>query len=186
MTRERQREGGQRVRTSAAGFTLFELLVSLIVLAVLLAIAVPNLSAFVSSSRLRASQSELVSALTLARSEATKRGVNVGVETLDSAPVAGLEFNAGWRVFVDANGDGVYNAGPPAEAVVREYPPVAGNFRFGTESGAVRAVFNSRGFLTTGGELVFKVCGKPGVTKGYRVRLEPVGIADVVEGESCS
>ncbi len=167
-------------RSGGRGFTLFELLITVIVAAVILAIAVPNLSLFVDSSRLRASQSELVSALTLARSEATKRGLNVVVEAV--APAAGVEFNQGWRVWVDADADGsyLYNAGPPTEEIVREYPAATGNVRFSTVGGVTKATFNSRGFLTTG-EIVFAVCGKPGVTRGYRIRLEPVGIADVEE-----
>jgi type IV fimbrial biogenesis protein FimT len=170
----------KRVTRRLGGFTLIELLITLIVAAVLVAIAVPALSQFVDSSRLRASQSELVSALTLARSEATKRGLNVVVEAM--APAVGVEFNQGWRVWVDAdaNGSYAYNAGPPTEEVVREYPAATGIVRFATVGGVTRATFNSRGFLTTG-EIVFTVCGKAGVTKGYRIRLEPVGIADVEE-----
>ena len=30
------------------------------------------------------------------------------------------------------------------------------------------------------------IARKAGVTRGYRIRLEPVGIADVVEGTSCT
>jgi type IV fimbrial biogenesis protein FimT len=185
MPRKIQRVAGAHRKLRQRGFTLIELLVALIVFAVILAIAVPNLTAFVTSSRLRASQSELVGALTLARSEATRRGVNVVVESLATGtPAAGNEFNAGWRVYADPNLVGAYN-GSTGQTVVREYPPVAGDYRFGTETAVTRVGFNSRGFLTTG-EVVFTVCGKAGVTKGYRIRLEPVGIADVVEGPSCS
>jgi type IV fimbrial biogenesis protein FimT len=165
----------------AGGFTLFELLVTLIVAAVLLAIAVPGLSGFVSSSRLRASQSEFVSALTLARSEATKRGRNVVLAA--TAPVAGAEFNGGWRVFSDANGDNALNGD---DVLIREYPPLQGDVKFSSTGGVALAAFNGRGFLSPATTINFQLCGKPGVKKGYSVRLEPIGIADVVEGESCT
>ena len=165
------------------GFTLFELLITLIVAAALLAIVVPGMSTFVTSSRLRAAQSEFVSALTLARSEATKRGGEVVIEALGT--VDGSEFLGGWRVFHDANGDGDFDAG---ETVIREYPALTGGVRFAAKVGdtttkATSATFNSRGFLKTG-FLKFTLCGPSGTTRGYTIRLEPIGIADVAEGNS--
>ncbi len=41
----------------------------------------------------------------LARGEALKRGTPVGLAA--TSPVRGAEFNGGWTVFVDANGNGV-------------------------------------------------------------------------------
>jgi type IV fimbrial biogenesis protein FimT len=165
------------------GFTLFELLMTLIVAAVILAIAVPGLSGFVTSSRLRASQSEFVSALTLARSEATKRGSNVAVSAQGS--VAGSEFLGGWKVCVDSNEDG----GCTGEVLIREYAPLTGQMRFSAQragDAVTFAAFNSRGFLTTG-SLTFKICGPSGTKRGYDVRLEQVGIADVKEdSETCA
>ena len=168
-------------RSGGRGFTLFELLITVIVAAVLLAIAVPGMSAFVTSSRLRASQSEFVSALTLARSEATKRGSDVAVSA--SGAVNGSEFLGGWMVCSDTDGNGACDAGEP---VIREYAPLTGQMRFnavlaGTTTKATSASFNSRGFLKSG-SLKFTLCGPVGTTKSYTIRLEPVGIADVVEG----
>ena len=168
------------------GFTLIELLTALIVLAVILAIAVPGLSTFISSSRLRATQSEFVSALTLARSEATRRGAQVVVRALGT--VAGSEFLGGWQVFSDTNGDGLYDVGEP---VIRDYAPLGAQLRFSalvgaTTTAATTAVFDSRGFLVPKTELNFKLCGPAGSTKSYSIRLEPVGLADVVEGDSCT
>jgi type IV fimbrial biogenesis protein FimT len=165
------------------GFTLFELLMTLIVAAVLLAMVVPGLANFISSSRLRASQSEFVSALTLARSEATKRGGEVVVKALGG--VAGSEFLGGWQVFADTDGDG--NLGV-AETLIREYAPLAGAMRFSAKVGetttnATSTTFNSRGFLK-GPALKFTLCGPVGTQRGYTVRLEQVGIADVSEGSN--
>ena len=161
------------------GFTMVELLVTLVVLAVLLALAAPNMSTFVNSSRLRSSHGELVSALTLARSEATKRGLPVTVKARGST--VGAEFSEGWDVFLDANANDVLDIG---EKVIRAYPALTGNQRFGTVGGEVMAIFTNRGFLKAAAPLRFKLCGQTGEPLGYRILLEPVGMADVVEDKT--
>lgn len=163
-------------RRGAGGFTLIELMTTLVVLAVVLAIAAPNLAVFVNNSRLRATQSELASALTLARSEATRRGAMVVVKA--AAPVVDAEFSAGWLVFVDTNDNAQLDDG---EAVVRNYPALNGGQKFGTVGNVSALTFNPRGFLKAGARVEFKLCGQPGFPVGYRIRLEPVGLADVSE-----
>ena len=159
------------------GFTLVELMVTLVVLAILLAVAAPNLATFVNNSRLRATQGELVSALTLARSEATKRGATVVVEAV--VPTAGSEFSGGWIVYEDNIPNGVFDEDP--KYLVRRYPALAGGLRLFTVGGESKAAFNSRGFLKTSAQVDFRLCGQAGFTTGYSIRLEPVGLADVKE-----
>lgn len=69
------------------GFTLIELMVTLVVLSVLLGVAVPGLQALVAAQRMRAVSYDLVTHLLLARSEALKRG----------APVQVLPATGGWE-----------------------------------------------------------------------------------------
>ena len=167
-------------RSQARGFTLIEMMTSIVVLAVILAIAVPNLAGFVRTSRVRGAQSELISSLMLARSEAAKRGVTVSVGA--SAPVAGSEFSAGWTVWIDANADGAVNAG---ETVIRQYPDISTAVVISSSAGATPVSFASTGFLTPASTVNFKVCGKSDTTKGYAVALQPVGLADLNDQATC-
>lgn len=153
---------------------------TIVVLAVLLAVAVPGLSSFIQSSRVSASQTELVSSFMLARSEATKRGIRVGVAA--AAPASGAEFSGGWTVWEDANADGVVDVG---ETVIRRYPALTGDIGIRTISGASMVMFSPAGFLVPSSAVTFRVCGNTNATNGYTVLLEPIGLADVQGGVTC-
>jgi type IV fimbrial biogenesis protein FimT len=160
------------------GFTLIELMTSLTVLAVVAVVAVPNLAGFVRSSKVRSAQSELVSSLMLARSEAAKRGTAVAV--LATAPSVGNEFGAGWKVWVDTNSNGVVDGG---ETVLREYPGFAGAVVLSTTGNVTLLTFAPTGFASA--SVNFKVCSASDTAKGYSVALQMVGLADVAEGVTC-
>ncbi|MFX7898796.1 prepilin-type N-terminal cleavage/methylation domain-containing protein, partial [Acinetobacter baumannii] len=70
---------GNRAKALPAtrGFTLIELLAVVTILAILLAVAIPSFAPMLSSNRLFAVQTEVMSSLALARSEAAKRGMPV-------------------------------------------------------------------------------------------------------------
>jgi type IV fimbrial biogenesis protein FimT len=96
----------------ARGLTLIELMVTIAVLAIVLAIGVPSLQGVVNGSRLSSAANELTSALHLARSEAIKRNRTVVLcrsENLTSC-ADDAQWN-GWIVFADNDGDGVVDAG---------------------------------------------------------------------------
>ena len=77
---------------NTAGFSLIELLIVLVVAAILASIAAPSLTGMIASQRTKSVATNLHLALTLARSEATKRNANVTV-----AATAG-----GWQIFPSA------------------------------------------------------------------------------------
>lgn len=92
---------------TARGFTLIELLVTLAVLAIILAIAVPNFQGMVSRNRLTSETNNLVSSLAIARSEAIKRGGVVSIcktsnpDTASPTCATGANWENGWVVFID-------------------------------------------------------------------------------------
>ncbi len=61
------------------GFTLVELLVTMTLVAILSAIALPSLSSFVTNSRVSSRANDFVAAINLARSEAVKRSSGVTI-----------------------------------------------------------------------------------------------------------
>ena len=97
MRSSRPRAGRLHVR----GFTLLELMAALTVIGILLTVGVPTFVDVVRSNRATSNANELVNALTIARSEAIRRGVRVSMcRSNDGASCSGTWSN-GWIIFID-------------------------------------------------------------------------------------
>jgi len=97
------------MKAKAAGFTLIELMVTIVILAVLLGIGAPSFAEFIRNSRITSKSNELLAAMHLARGEAIKRRVPITVCSSDDAQkdspgCDGASFDE-WIVFVDDDGN---------------------------------------------------------------------------------
>ncbi len=143
-----------------SGFTLIELMITIAVAAILLAIAVPSFISMLTNNRLNSQTNEMVALFALARSEATKRGTEVRVAARDAS-----DWTKGWSVLADNNQDGDFN---DAEDVISVLAPfdqstvVAGGSNNLDIPGVV--VFNSRGALMPRGDIFSVVISDPGCT----------------------
>ena len=88
------------------------MLVSLTILGVLAALAVPSFSESIKSQRVKAIKDDLIASLELARVEAIRRGVSVGLvrEPTSASCVVDLtsddKWSCGWKLVVDADANG--------------------------------------------------------------------------------
>lgn len=110
--------------TKQSGFSLYELMITVLIVGVVLAYGIPNMREFRQNSRMTATVNDLHATFHLARSEASRAKTNITIcsSTDPEAvlPVCGGEFENGWIVFQDTDGDIAVDAG---EAVLQRYPP---------------------------------------------------------------
>ena len=110
-------------RFSASGFTLIELLIGITILGVLAALAVPSFSESIKSQRIKVIRDDLVASLELARVEAIRRGVSVGLvrEPVSTNCVVSLtsddKWSCGWKIVVDADANGAISDAEQAASV---------------------------------------------------------------------
>jgi type IV fimbrial biogenesis protein FimT len=92
------------MKAKQTGFTLIELMFTIVVLAVLLGIGVPNFRDFVRNSRMSSAANDLVTDFNLARSESVKRRVPVTLCKSQNGTSCDTDNTAQfrqWIVFVD-------------------------------------------------------------------------------------
>ena len=110
----------EKLQRTQSGFTLYELLVTVAIVAMVLSFGLPNFMNFSANSRMTAAANDLHSAFYLARSEAARAKANVSIcastNPMAADPDCGGAFEDGWIVFMDTiNADNAveHDAGEP-------------------------------------------------------------------------
>jgi type IV fimbrial biogenesis protein FimT len=147
----RAKQGGGNMKSNH-GFTIVELLVAVAILSILLGVAAPSLRELIMNATITGQANDLMSGLSVARSEAIKRGIRAGMCTsTNGTSCTNSQWHQGWIVFADADSDGDIDAGT---SPLRVQPATTGNntltsLGHGTNGGGARfVVYNSAGTLT--------------------------------------
>jgi type IV fimbrial biogenesis protein FimT len=126
---------------SQHGFTLYELLITLVVAATILTLGIPNLVAFTQNGRMTSAANDLHASFQMARSEAARAKTNITIcssaDPMGAAQCDGT-WDQGYIVFIDTDGD-ILRAGA-TETVLRAHPPA--------ESGVILRVANGANFFS--------------------------------------
>lgn len=135
--------------TQSKGFTLLELMATIAVVAVLAAIAVPNMRDFIRNGRLTSAANDLLRSFQVARTEAIKRQKTVVVCASNNpisitASCSYGSFASGWIVFED-DGDWQRSAG---EALIEQHDKPNDSVTSKTSGNGVLG-YESSGFVPT-------------------------------------
>ncbi len=138
------------------GFTMIELLVTISIAAIMLAIAVPAMSGFLMNNRLAAEASSLQADIAYARSEAVRQNTPVSLcpAAASTACSGGIDWSVGWITFVDTAGSGVF------------VPTAAAPVPLRVHNGGLLTSAKGTGGLTAASSIVIRPTGETKVSGG--------------------
>ena len=140
-----------------SGFTLLELLITVALISILAAFAIPSMRSFSQNDRLTTNINTMIGHLAYARSEAVKRHAQVSIcISNDTVGCTGGNWEDGWIVYVDADANGTFDAATLNEDILRVNQALDGNNNFTpTAAYTFQVTYDNRGFVTsTGGFLL--------------------------------
>jgi len=130
-----------------SGFTLYELMVTLLIVGVVLSFGIPNMSAYTKNSRMTSTANDLHASFQLARSEASRAKTNITICASANSMAAdancGGTWDQGYIVFIDDDGDLLRAAA--TETILRAHPAIATGVTLAIANDATYFSFASTG-----------------------------------------
>ena len=167
-------------RASAAGLSLIELMISLLLLVLVLTLGAPSMQALLHGNRMRAEAHRLLGAINLARSEAVLRNrpVSLCPSEISRTGVAQCSGNyaGGWLVFSNLDRDRVVDTG--VDEVLQAFHPLPAGYRLTNRNGS-RQLTDTISYLPDGSSRMNRtllICPPRGID------LEPMGVVVNIVG----
>jgi type IV fimbrial biogenesis protein FimT len=165
-----------------SGFTLLELLITVALISIVMAIAIPSMTTFTQNDRLTTNINALIGHLAYARSEAVKRSQQVSLcVSNNTTSCTGGNWEDGWIVYIDADGSNTFSAG---EEILRAQQALDGANTLTTAIGN-QVTYDYRGFVSAASVGNFLLCDARNGLFGKTIRISTTGRVRLEDGSSC-
>ncbi len=177
-----------RNRFRAAGFTLLETMITVAIVGIVSSAVAPSLGDFLKNSALRGQAHNLMSSITMARSEAGKRGSRVilcrSADPDAATPTCGgaaKDWSTGWLLFVAEDANNTFELG--TDILIGKGTAAANQTGIMSNGiGDNYLVFGPDGTLQETGSAQYAVCDDRGEAYGKQINVTLVGRANLVTG----
>ena len=177
--------------SEAKGFTLIELIVTMVLVAILVTAGIPGMRTLLETWDTRSDADKLASAIGFARQEAVSRVNPVTICASSNAsannPTCGAvgDWATGWIIFTDLNSNNIFDAG---ETLLRVTDLAGSDTTFLASAALIR--YQHQGENDNNVNVSFNVCGPAqDIAEGRQVSVSRIGSVSkgaIPTGESCS
>ena len=162
------------------GFTLLELLITIAIVGITMAIAIPSMGEFIKNDRLTSFRNTLHIDLMLAKSKAVERNQQVIVCASSNGATCSGDFSQGWIVAVDTNNSGAIDN---TDEQLKVQTAITGDISF--NAGALSSItYDSRGF-TPNSIGTISVCDDRGASHARTISISRTGRISNGASPSC-
>ncbi|WP_444918933.1 GspH/FimT family pseudopilin [Microbulbifer sp. JMSA003] len=166
---------------NARGLTLIELLISVTLLGIVLAIGIPSFSSLIDSNRLTTTTNDWISTLQYARSEAVRSREQVNVTAISD------DIGNGFTVWLDSNGNSKFDSGEELRVLAVEFPDMGITAKEGDAAVTkLNFSFNAVGEASIGDALTLSICDAREGNFGRQVELFVSGAFRLTKNIACN
>lgn len=171
-------------RMHAKGFSLVELMVVVVIVAILVGIGLPSFRDTFQRNRVATTGNEVIGSIALARAEAIRTTRGGGVCASSDGATCGNDWNAGWLVWANqGNVNATLDTGDEIIRVIQAHPrmEVSAQTAAGTTVGTI--AFDPRGRAVAASRVILKpVSCQSGKKLQRTMEVNAVGQVKTIEG----
>lgn len=164
------------MKNTQTGFTLPELMITLLVASIVMTVAIPSFQDFIMKNRLTTQINQFITSINLARSEAIKRGETITLcSSNDQSTCTASTWESGWIVK------------DSSDEVLRVYDSLSGDNALSNADSLTSISFRADGFFS-GTSTTFTLCSN-GVSgeQGRQIMINATGRPNLVSpNPTCS